>query len=353
VDNVEGRWTVRKSLRGHDFWCWEIPLPRIPRAYIDACVFLYPSVDAARDTASGGGTGFIIGVPTSDKLPPGTHHIYMVTNDHVAHGGAPVVRINLTGGGFDVLPLSAEHWRSHPEGDDLALCPLNLTGSFRYKSIGTQMLLDDAAMSTWRFGPGDDTFIIGRYVNLDGQDENRPTVRFGAVSALPQLIYQSERGFHQESFLVESRSLAGYSGSPVFVWISGIFKPDDEHQQIVAPLVKSPIFLLGIDWGHHPWREPVRRQDDQPMPDGSFVRGSSGMMMVIPSWKLPALLDDEELVEMRKKAEEKYLRDNSDKERPAVMDVAPGVEPETHTRDEFISDLIKVTESEARPHREE
>jgi hypothetical protein len=67
-------------------------------------------------------------------------------------------------------------------------------------------------------GPGDDVFFVGRYVNHQGRQQNSPTVRLGIISMLPREKILHPRGTLVDSFLVEVRSLSGYSGSPVFLY---------------------------------------------------------------------------------------------------------------------------------------
>src|SRR5690606_32765811 len=99
---------------------------------------------------------------------------------------------------------------------------------------------------------------------------------------------QRERGFHQESFLIEARSLSGFSGSPVFLYVppfsprfkTGGFEPDDHG-------FRSEVStgLLGVDWGSF-------RLGDEVSPN-------TGIMGVVPVWKLDELLDHPEVVDKR------------------------------------------------------
>ena len=66
-------------------------------------------------------------------------------------------------------------------------------------------------------GPGDDVFFVGRFISQQGQQRNTPTVRQGVISMLPHEKVPSWEGTPVDSFLVEARSLSGYSGSPVFL----------------------------------------------------------------------------------------------------------------------------------------
>ena len=70
-------------------------MPRIHDALLECVVYLYPSkADAERGTRVGG-TGFIIGIPTT--VFPDYWHGYVVTNAHVIIK-APVIRLNTKDG---------------------------------------------------------------------------------------------------------------------------------------------------------------------------------------------------------------------------------------------------------------
>jgi len=280
-------------------------VPRVPKNWLDCVVYMYPSVDAALKGVRAGGTGFIVSVPTEHSFTPDKHHVYFVTNSHVVREGAsPVVRLNLPGGGFDVLPYEDRHWTHHPDGDDVAVAPAAGLDRFRSAQVSRSMFLTPEKQAHWDFGPGDETFFIGRYVDRDGKAHNVPSVRFGTISVLPaEPVYQRERGIRQESILVEARSLSGFSGSPVFIYASSYISVSEmetepgrlEKAARVNPVIGSPCFLLGVDWGHHPWVDPVRSSaDGLPHPDGDFVRTSLGMMMVVPAVKILELLDSPE-----------------------------------------------------------
>jgi hypothetical protein len=99
------------------------------------------------------------------------------------------------------------------------------------------------------------------------------------------------RGIKQESFLVETRSLGGYSGSPVFT-----FQHHPPRGSLLIsgnPELKMPDFLIGVDWGHLPITEPVRDKDGVPRTEGWRVESNSGQMAVVPAWKLREMLESD------------------------------------------------------------
>lgn len=163
--------------------------------------------------------------------------------------------------------------------------------------------------------------MVSRLMGQDGIQKNQPSVRFGNISMMPMLV-EHPRGIKQESFVVESRSLSGHSGSPVFVY--------DVRK-------KGEVWLLGVDWGHHRTYEKVREGGTKkPVSEGYVVRSNSGMMNVVPAWKVQDLLNQDEFTMKRKEVDERVANEKA-AETTAELDV------ESHTRnqEESFEDILK------------
>jgi hypothetical protein len=235
--------------------------------------------------------------------------LYLVTNKHVVHDGAMVARLNTHDGKSDPLPLDGAEWFEHPDGDDLAVCPIGLNaGAHRHRPFPLSQCVTREWVSTFDIGLGDDVFMIGRFIGHEGKLQNTPSLRFGAISQMPTEPIIVEGGFRQLSYLIEARSIPGYSGSPVFITIEShgpkpVYNPqipEDLQENIrkqsgwmkarggPAGFRFGP-FLLGIDHCHLYDRQPVWSSASSParvIDDHWFVKGNSGAMGVIPAWKL-------------------------------------------------------------------
>jgi hypothetical protein len=284
-------------------------MPRIKDSTLESVIYLYPTVQHASEGVAIGGTGFLVGVPSS--AAPGRSYVYAVTNSHVIReGNSPVVRLNTSDGKTEVVPYKDSNWFHHPDGDDLAVTiVLGLRADrFAFKCADVSMLVTKERLKELNVGPGDDVFMVGRFISHEGRQRNLPAVRFGNISMMPWEPIRNEfRGINQESFLVEMRSLSGYSGSPVFLRSQG------------------KIHVLGVDWGHLPIFEHVLEKDKETrVSDGWVVKGNSGQAAVVPAWRLIDLLNSEEIVKAREELEER-LR----KQRPqgVVLDVAQEERP--------------------------
>ena len=291
-------------------------MPRIPDILLDTVIYLYPTAMDAESGVRVGGTGFLVSVPAATAGVPAA--LYAVTNSHIIReAGSPVIRLNTQQGGKEVISLTPGQWHHHPDGDDIAVCPIGLQSDHhRFFALdSTKWFLTEEELDTNTIGPGDEVFFLGRFINHEGQQRNLPTVRFGTVSMLPYEPLEHPRGTLVDSFLIEARSLSGYSGSPVFVFVMPYTFRDMEWNESEGPhrareTRAAMLSLLGIDWGHNADFKPVLESDKRtPLSERWWVEQNSGIMNVAPAWKLTELLDDPELVDERRELEKAWVAD--------------------------------------------
>jgi hypothetical protein len=333
-------------------------MPAIPLQLLDCAIYLYPTAGHAERGEAAGGSGFLAvvpaeGFPRSAEFSVGT--VYAVTCDHVIRPlrgpGAPVIRLNNRDGGFEIRELDTEAWIPHSAGDDLTVAPIGLSmGHHRFASVPISLFAKPTEEDLVRFTPGIDTLMIGRFVTHEGKQQNTPAVRFGNVAMLPLEPIVSPRGIRQESFLIEMRSLPGYSGSPVFSYV----EVPHEGQ---APVLADPpqpagirIKFIGIDWCHLPQEVPVLQADGTRTTD--FVKLNSGMAGVVPSWKLAELLlEDPEVIEMREESEEAFRAKHP---KPEVeLDAAREAGEEYQRFEDLAQRLVSVPKKELDKKRRE
>jgi hypothetical protein len=298
-------WRQALSSNGHSFWTWEPPVPYVDPRFRDCAIYLYPSEQKAREGVAAGGSGFLVGVRSS--AVPGLVHFYAVTNEHVIRpaAGPPntVIRLNDKGGSADILKVGGRKWLAHPKGDDIAATPLILSPHHEISWIDRDAFITQADLDECQIGPGDECFMVGRLVQHDGKQRNEPVLRFGNIAMMPYDVLQSSRQRRQESFLVEMRTLSGFSGSPVIVhWVMVGPRPEPKQPKGGVPyisLVTHKAWLLGVDWGFVRAAPDVHGNQD----DRRLV--NSGMSAVVPAWKLAELLDRREFIVAREREEKK------------------------------------------------
>ena len=368
-----GYWIERKSARGYPYrvWRWgpKPLMPAIPQYYLDCSIYLYPSRASAEAGERFGGSGCLVSIKSPPILettpytfPPSRRytkvlvdfpaHVYAVTNMHVIREGCSVVRLNTIDDRHDILELGPHDWKAHPDGDDLAVATLDMLHERHdYFAIPTQQFVNRDSLGS-SIGAGDDTFMVGRFVTHAGSQRNTPSLRFGNIAMLPFekiKLGRSANNHMQEAFLVESRSISGYSGSPVFVYgpteTETRIPPDyydsyearDTYVTSITDLVGNLAFL-GIDCGHAPDIRKVVNSQGIPHPDWR-IDINTGMAIVIPAWRLMDLLNRPEFEMQRKERDEKYKRDK-EQEETVSLDVE---RPEAFTKESYQDVLKRVS----------
>jgi hypothetical protein len=269
-------------------------MPKIPPEVIESVFYLYNSREDAEAGKPFGGTGFVVAVRSEldDYVFP-----YAVTNWHVAvRSGASVIRVNKKGGGVDIFEYGPDAWSFAPGGYDVAIAPLPVRSDVHDVTVLTDnMLITEAELERLRIGPGEDTFMIGRFVDHDGVSTNIPAARFGHISVMPQPIRQPT-GSLRPSFILDIHSRTGYSGSPVFVYRTAT---SDLSNNLVDIAVTGTQFLklLAVHWDQFPELWEIGRGSDvkseiiELSDDARYVKGMSGMTLAAPAWAIKELLD--------------------------------------------------------------
>jgi hypothetical protein len=144
--------------------------------------------------------------------------------------------------------------------------------------------------------------MIGRFVDHDGRQTNRPAARFGHISVLPAPIIQPNK-VKADSFCVDMHSRTGHSGSPVFV-----FRTPGSQIGFVPPAEYGAYLgVLGILWGQFPgmWdiekgtTADLRKEAASLILEGQYVKGLSGMACVLPAWTILEVLKMPKLQKLR------------------------------------------------------
>ncbi len=238
---------------------------------------------------------------------PGKAYLYVVTNWHVAvRNGASVIRVNTKDGKTDSWAFGPEDW-FFDQALDIAIVSISFDPSkHRYAGLGIEGLVTKDSVERDGIGPGDDVFMVGRFVDHDGGEVNTPAVRFGHISVNPTPIEQPNRQY-VDAFCVDMHSRSGYSGSPVFVYRTPGYDLNDRLSSDMkdAKILFSGtnlLMLLGIHFAQFPeiWEigKPEKAREESAVPlitEGMHVKGLSGMTCVIPAWEIARLLEDPKL----------------------------------------------------------
>jgi hypothetical protein len=279
------------------------------RFLLNTVVFIYRTREQAAEARKAGGTGFLVTVPFK-KAPDKFHHLYIVTNVHVARGEARTLRINTRDGGVDLITV--DNWVSLNDGPDVTVAPITLDPNrHQVEAIRSDSwLLTHEEFLHHDIDAGDDVLMVGRFIDYDGVQTNQPSLRFGHISMKEANIKQNATGYTGSSFVIDMHSRSGYSGSPVFVYRThgSIFAKEGSFI-VGGHLMK----LLGIHWGQFPERwelsshpystENADSIESELIVDGQYVKGLSGMTCVVPAWDILKTLEDPRLVDLRTRVE--------------------------------------------------
>jgi hypothetical protein len=251
---------------------------------------------------------------------------YLITARHVAEdvGCHPfLLRVNRLFGGADNLFIDNATWHYDPDPTvDVAVLPiLGLLNErdhyFRF--------IDDERESWWAnkalkygVGIGDFCYTVGLFRVLSGREQNLPVVHFGTVARpiygrdeepIPIKDWRDPTGqktILTRAYLIESQSLSGLSGAPVFVratnhhvsdelikWNPGV-SPDEMGDAVAM----WHIHLIGIWQGA--WDAPPA--DVLGAERGKGIRVPVGMGVVTPIDYVHNILGNDELTAIRKKS---------------------------------------------------
>lgn len=302
-------WRESEHAGPHSYYEMLKVMPRIPDVHLQSVVFIYPSVDAAQRGVQAGGSGFVISYPSGT----GWNIRYVVTNKHVFDNNGIYVRLNYPHGrGFHVVGISADLWTEAPGEDDFVVAVLPLPDAIQpYEltlnnpgPIGRLDLTREEATAL-HVGPGDEAYMVGRFVAHGGRVSNNPIARFGSIALMPNPaeLVRDGRGKDVEAYLIEMRSHAGFSGSPVFLLIpANSFRGDFGFTDLDDNVTRFR--LLGIDTGH--MVDPLDVQRHEPngwvkIPD-TRVAHYTDVSIVSPIWKVVDLLEREDMAEERRRA---------------------------------------------------
>jgi hypothetical protein len=288
---------------------------RIPDELMRTVVFIgYPTSDANRGGIDCIGTAFLL---RYDGAP------YLVTVRHVAEyvGSDPfLIRVNRIVEGADNLHIDNAKWFYHQNPEvDVAVLPLD----FISEQTHFVRFIDDAkeswwANKAWKFGvgAGDLCYTVGLFRVLAGTSRNMPVVHFGTIARTyygseshNELIPVSDwrdtsgkKSIMSDAYLVQSPSLSGLSGAPVFVRPSNQHVSQDliDHNPHVHPsemgyaVVNWHLQLIGMWQGA--WDAPA---GEVLTAERGNTRVPVGMGVVIPIDYVHYALENDELIAMR------------------------------------------------------
>lgn len=193
----------------------------IPPTYRDCVCFVYATFNGVSKPV---GTAFFLCI----SKPP-VRWIVVVTALHVvanaqrdSDDGKTLLRVNTKDGGFRFVEVAADKWFKPDMSEeivDIAFCQWEVlpgASEFDFVCVGSELAAPAEIIEVEEIGVGNEVAFAGLFVRHHGKRRNEPIMRFGNICAMPTEPVSTAVG-EIDAYLVESRSVGGLSGSPLFV----------------------------------------------------------------------------------------------------------------------------------------
>ena len=242
----------------------------------------------------------------------GFQFLNLVTAEHVisglvTRGHTLWLRVNCKDGKVREGILRPEGFYYHPDNErdptDVAVCPTNHfladdeTGEHHEMAISPLVLtaghlLPDAAFFE-NVGLGSEVAVVGLFRSHYGNNKNIPIVRSGNLAAMMDEPIFTKYAGYIKAYLIEARSIAGLSGSPVLAMPSMTVAM---AKKLRGENIKG-IALLGLMHGHF----DVQNLNEDVVADSEKPERSvhTGIGVVVPTDKIMEVINQRELKEMR------------------------------------------------------
>jgi hypothetical protein len=242
---------------------------------------------------------------------------FLVTAQHVVSGilqkGDVWVRENLKNGTAHETRMLPDYWHYHPNEpreSDVAVCIVNFGDDSDVHAIPLNgpkgILATRDIMQQLNAGLGDEVVIVGLFRTHFGVDHNTPIIRIGNISAIQDEPVKTRYCGYIDAHLIEARSLAALSGSPVFLVIPPVRLKKVEtgipgwHLRQTQFTSGQAIFLLGLVHGHF---DAEGLDYDVVSEDATYGSGiNTGIAVVVPVEKIIETINEPEWADMRKRA---------------------------------------------------
>jgi len=261
------------------------------------------------------GTGFLVLVPA-----PGAAdfaYYYLVTVKHLAaklESRRWCVRVNTNDGKSIRIDGDADvRWWYHPTEEasvDCAVTPFGVSEeqNIDAKLVPLSMFATDDVIEENGIGEGDEVFVIGLFTRLAGDERNIPIVRTGNIAMMPKEPLPAKIDDYIgpiDAYLIETRSMGGISGSPVFVRET-IYTKDvvvknegTGKEKKTVTLMPGQFYLLGISHGHWNIHPSEHNRNDWRAASKASESIALGISIVVPAKKILEILNRSELVQHR------------------------------------------------------
>lgn len=245
------------------------------------------------------GTGFLVGFQKN-----GFDFNFCVTAHHVVEmirGDTVSIRLNRhSGDASTVRAPKSKIFGAKEQALDIAMIGVSIDWTIFDQRV---ILLDrkhheKVVETVWRADVGAEVATVGLYSSHFGETKNLPVARIGNIALMPGEPVLTHRGY-VSAYLIEVKSIAGLSGSPVFVNVPNIRVKDGQFTYL-----KNDVAIpLGMLTGYHivasaedQIEVPKFQGDNLPQRDGddfSIDERNTGFAVVVPWERLLDLMEED------------------------------------------------------------
>jgi hypothetical protein len=159
-----------------------------------------------------------------------TKYTCVVTAKHVIEGVQKLgldeifIKVNLKNGKTDTISTKIDGWVKHGDKNiDIAIHGFSFEEDHDHLYYPKSSFMTNELIQANEIDCGDEVFITGLFKHHAGNSRNSPIVRIGNIALMPSEKIQLENHL-MDAYLIESRSIGGLSGSPVFVNLGDVRK---------------------------------------------------------------------------------------------------------------------------------
>jgi hypothetical protein len=131
------------------------------------------------------------------------------------------IRVNLRKGEAQWIPgISIDRWKEHPDhAVDVSILKLGIHEDWDHEGWPTTAFVtpESSEQDHKEIELGDEVFSVGLFWPHKGTARNIPVVRIGNIAAQRDERVETTQNVLSDVYLMESRSVGGLSGAPVFI----------------------------------------------------------------------------------------------------------------------------------------
>lgn len=262
------------------------------------------------------GTGFFLDIHLE-----GTEQYvrYLITAQHVINkirdesdDQIVWVKVNMKDGPAKWIPTDIGEWKLHPadsQNVDVTALTISRIGDWenaQFMGFDKSIAKDESSLRDG-IGLGDEVNIVGLFTESYGRMRIYPIVRCGTIARMPDEKIRIELSGadigETDTYLIETHSTGGPSGSPVFLNVRSVLKRSDSEA-----IYREMFYLLGLVHGH--WDMSIGVNKDILAEYKEIIENiNTGISVVIPAAQIFEVLEHEEFAREREEAREEIVRE--------------------------------------------